>query len=106
MNMLPRTANNAGIVVITECLENINITRQFSISKQKVYDALYWLISNNPLYKDVTIYQSVSIEENDIIRVEAPIVEITVEANGEPTRNVSDYMDISDSSRIVRALWH
>lgn len=105
-NMLPRTANNAGIVIITERLENINVTRQFSISKQKVFDALYWLISNNPLYKDVTIDQNVVIEENDIIRVEETPAEIAVETADDPTVNASDYMKISDSSRIIRASWH
>ncbi|KAK4872351.1 hypothetical protein RN001_014380 [Aquatica leii] len=105
-NMLPITANNAGIVVITESFENINVTRQFLISKQKVNDALYWLISNNPLYKDVTIDQNVVIGENDIIRVEEAPVEIAVEINEEPTGDASPYMEISDSSRIVRASWH
>ncbi|KAG8319249.1 hypothetical protein J6590_095913 [Homalodisca vitripennis] len=105
-NMLPRTANNAGIVVITERLENINVTRQFSISKQKVYDALNWLILNNPLYKDVTINPNVMIEENYIIRVEEVPVEIAVETNEEPTENASAYMSISDCSRIICASWH
>ncbi|GBP80546.1 hypothetical protein EVAR_39416_1 [Eumeta japonica] len=104
--MLPRTANNAGIVIVTERLENINVTRQFSISKQKVYDALHWLISNNPLYKDVTIDQNVVIEENDIIRVEEIPTEIAVETTEDPTVNASDYMKLNDSSRIVRASWH
>ncbi|GIZ00572.1 uncharacterized protein CEXT_448561 [Caerostris extrusa] len=68
-NILPRTTNNAGIV-ITERLENINVTQQVLVCRQKVYNALYWLVANNPLYKDVTIDQNVAINEEDIIRVE------------------------------------
>ncbi|GIY57521.1 ATP-dependent DNA helicase [Caerostris darwini] len=105
-NMLPRTTNNAGIVVITERLENINVTRQFSVCRQKVYNALYWLVANNPLYKDVTIDQNVAINEEDIIRVEKASVEIAVETNEEPTGDASAYVEISDSSRIIRASWN
>ncbi|GIY31477.1 ATP-dependent DNA helicase [Caerostris extrusa] len=105
-NMLPRTTNNAGIVVITERLENINVTRQFSVCRQKVYNALYWLVANNPLYKDVTIDQNVAINEEDIIRVEKASVEIAVETNEEPTGDASAYVEISDSSRIIHASWH
>lgn len=104
--MLPRTTNNTGIVVVTERLENINVTRQFSISREKVYDALYWLVANKPLYKDVTIDQNVIINEEDIIRVEEAPVEIAVETNEESTNDASAYMKINDFSRIVRASWH
>ncbi|GIY04090.1 uncharacterized protein CDAR_106671 [Caerostris darwini] len=78
-NMLPRTTNNAGIVVITERLENINVTRVFSI---------------------------VVINEDYIIRVKEAPVEIAVETNEEPTGDASANMETSDSSRIVRVSWH
>ncbi|GIY15746.1 uncharacterized protein CDAR_266931 [Caerostris darwini] len=79
--MLPRTTNNAGIVVITESLENINVTRQFS---------------------------NVVINEEDIIRVEEAPVEIAVETNKEPTGDASAYMEISDSSiiKIIHTYWY
>lgn len=51
--MLPRSTQEAGIVVITECLENLNITREFSVCREKLFCALRWLFENNPLYKDV-----------------------------------------------------
>lgn len=104
-NMLPRSTNNAGLVVITERLENINVTRQFSVSRQKVYDALHWLVANNPLYTDVTINQNVVLNDEDIIRAEEGPVEVAVETNEEPTEDTSAYMRISDFSRIVRASW-
>ncbi|CAB3249469.1 unnamed protein product [Arctia plantaginis] len=99
--MLPRTTNNTGIIVVMERFENINVTRQFSISRQTVYDAFYWLVANNPLYKDVTIDQNVIINEEDIIRVEEAPVEIAVETNEESTNDASAYMEINDFSRIV-----
>ncbi|GFR06815.1 ATP-dependent DNA helicase [Trichonephila clavata] len=105
-NMLPRTSNNAGIVVVTERLENINVTRQFSISRQNVYNAPYWLVANNPLYKDVTIDQNVVINEGDIIRAKEAPAEIAEETNDEATEDTSAYMRINDCSRIVRASWH
>ncbi|GFR18851.1 gamma-glutamylaminecyclotransferase [Trichonephila clavata] len=105
-NMLPRTSNNAGIVVVTERLENINVTRKFSISRQKVYYALYWLVANNPLYKDVTIDPNVVINEEDIIRAEEAPAEMAEESNGEATVDTSAYMRSNDFSRIVRASWH
>lgn len=57
-----------------------------SISRQKVYDALYWSVANNPLYK-------------------AP-VNIAVETNEESTNDASAYMKINDLSRKVRVSWH
>ncbi|XP_044597317.1 uncharacterized protein LOC123273901 [Cotesia glomerata] len=105
-NMLPRTTKNAGIVVITERLENVNVTRQFFVYREKVYAALRWLVANNPLYKDVTIDQNVVIDNEDIIRVEQAPPEIPEKTSEEPTEETSAYMSISDSSRIVRASWH
>ncbi|GFQ90532.1 uncharacterized protein TNCT_6071 [Trichonephila clavata] len=104
--MLPRTSDNAGTVVFTERLENINVTRQFSISRQKVYNALYWIVANNPLYKDVTIDQNVVINEEDIIRAEETPAEMAEETNGEATEDTRAYMRMNDFSRIVRASWH
>ncbi|TLM45194.1 hypothetical protein FEC35_19145 [Acinetobacter baumannii] len=54
-NMLPRSSSQVGIVVVTERLENLNITREFTISREKFYSALRWLTRNNPLYRDVRI---------------------------------------------------
>ena len=103
--MLPRSTSDAGIVVITERLKNINITRQFSVSRKKVYDALNWLVANNPLYKDITIDQNVVMSDDDIVRVEAP-PEVAVETSEEPSEGASAYMSINEFARIVRSSWH
>lgn len=103
--IVSRTLNNAGIVVATESLENINVTWQFSIGRKKVYDALYWFVANNLLYKNVTIDKNVRINEEDTIRVKSP-VEIAMKTNNERIENVSAYTSINDFSRILRATWH
>lgn len=71
--MLPRSTPETGIVAVTEHLENINIIREFSISRERVFNGLRWLIKNNPLYRDVTIKHYVELNEEDLIRhVEPP----------------------------------
>lgn len=58
---LPRAMDNTGMVVITEHLENFNITREFSINCEQVYNALNWRIRNNQLYLDVTMKKQTSL---------------------------------------------
>ncbi|GBP65544.1 Putative fatty acyl-CoA reductase CG5065 [Eumeta japonica] len=74
--------------VIRPAIGSIVRSRDFSI-RQKVYDALYWLVVDNPLYKDVTIDTNVIINEGNIIRVEEAPVEIAIETNDESTENAS-----------------
>lgn len=103
-NMLPRSSSQVGIVVVTERLENLNITREFTISREKFYSALRWLTRNNPLYRDVRIDKNVQISEQDLIRLSVP----DIPENGEPERieipNV--FISINDVARIIRASWH
>ncbi|KAG5666268.1 hypothetical protein PVAND_017603, partial [Polypedilum vanderplanki] len=68
-NILPRSSDDTGLVVITETLENLNSSREYRISRERVYAALRWLIANNPLYHDVTVNDSARLETRDIIRV-------------------------------------
>ncbi|KAG5685138.1 hypothetical protein PVAND_014332 [Polypedilum vanderplanki] len=68
-NILPRSSDDTGLVVITETLENLNSSREYRISRERVYAALRWLIANNPLYHDVTVNNSARLETQDIIRV-------------------------------------
>ncbi|XP_050535006.1 uncharacterized protein LOC126902025 [Daktulosphaira vitifoliae] len=83
--------------------ENRNITvLNFSVSRQKVYDALHWFVAINSLYKDVTIDQNGVISDDDIIRLE----EVAKETSEELIEGTSAYMSISDFARIVRASWH
>lgn len=71
-SMLPRSASQVGIIVVTERLENLNITREFTICREKVYRALTWLIRNNPLYKDVRIDDNAQISDQELIRLSIP----------------------------------
>ncbi|GFQ80751.1 hypothetical protein TNCT_482271 [Trichonephila clavata] len=57
------------MVVVTEHLENLNILREYNISRPRVYEALRWLINNNALYQEVIIYSDAQILQEDLIRV-------------------------------------
>ena len=61
--------DEAGFVVVTESLENLNISRDYTISRVRVYVALHLLFENNPLYKDVTNNHFARLELHDIILV-------------------------------------
>ena len=67
-NILPRSSDGAEIVVMTEHLENLEITREYTISRSRIYDALRWLVANNPLHRDVTINNNVQLIDGDVIR--------------------------------------
>lgn len=67
--MLPRAPTDSGLVIITENLENLNITRQFSVSPPKVYAALQWLVDNNPLYQDVIIDRNIDLDQQALVRI-------------------------------------
>ena len=63
--MLPRASDDANIVVVTETLLNLNVSRDYTINHERVFTVLRWLITNNPLYKDVTINDSLRLHQND-----------------------------------------
>ena len=102
-NMLPRTAETSGIVIVLEELENLNIFRELEVNKQRVSTALDWLIQNNPLYKDVqNVSASVNIQATDFMRKTQP------HANNE-TDIVSAFKTTNlknPISRIVRSSWN
>lgn len=51
--------------VITEYPDNLNITRDFTVSHSRVFHALQWIIANNLLYNYVVINNGAKIcEEN------------------------------------------
>lgn len=64
--MLPRLSTDVGIVV-TETLENLNVSKDYNISPDHVYKALDKLIANNPLYKDVRVNQFAQLNMQDVI---------------------------------------
>lgn len=102
--MLPRSPSTAGIIIVTEKLENLNITREYSIRREKVYDALHWLIQNNPLYKDVVIDNNIQFNEQDIVRVSETVRndQFTDKA---PTE-LHCHIPINPTARIIRASWN
>lgn len=107
--MLSRSPEDAGIVVVTEHLENLNITRQFSISRPNVYAALQWLIQNNPLYRDVTTNRNVELNEQVLVR-------ITQQSSGDTeVQEVNGFIEqqppkprivINERARVINASWN
>ncbi|GFY05807.1 uncharacterized protein TNCV_4404741 [Trichonephila clavipes] len=67
-HMLPRSVDNCGIVIVTEHLKNFNITHEFSVPRDNVFEALTSLVANNPLYKDVLI-DNANLSTDDLILV-------------------------------------
>ncbi|GBP63865.1 hypothetical protein EVAR_39526_1 [Eumeta japonica] len=67
--MLPRSVDNCAILIVTEHLENLNITREFSVSHDNVFEALTWLVANNPMNKDVLIDNNANLSTDDLILV-------------------------------------
>ncbi|XP_063899054.1 uncharacterized protein LOC135119158 [Helicoverpa armigera] len=115
-NILPRSTDGIGMVVITEHLENLNVSREYNISRSRVYEALRWLINNNPLYHDVIIDNSAQILQEDLLRVTQHNCDENAQNNQELLEPVSDmaettnannaYTMITDSMRILRASWN
>jgi hypothetical protein len=63
--MLSRSSDNVGIVVVTETLENLNRSRDFTISRDRVYSALAWLQANNGLNHDVRTDHFARLDQQD-----------------------------------------
>src|SRR5258705_10304587 len=98
--MLPRSPDNASIVVVTEELENLNITREFTVSRERLDKALEWLILNNPLYRDVSNVSRTVITDASIFIRQHQDVEQNDEDEGRA------YVPINNVSRIIRASYH
>ena len=92
---LPRSPNSAGLVVITESLENLDITREFTISRENVSRAIEWLKANNHLYHDVqNVSNSIQCDVADFITVQPPPAPLP------------NFISISRHSKIIRAEWN
>ena len=90
--------------IVTEHLVDLNIIREFSISHEKVYNALKWLQEHNPLYKDVEINKNVRMDVEDLVRiVEKPQQQLHEVIDKEHQDNF--YKKINGVSRILRASW-
>ena len=53
-DVLPRCPKDLPVIIFT-VNGNDNQSKDFHVRKQKVSDALHWLVENNPLYKNITI---------------------------------------------------
>ncbi|GFT79643.1 uncharacterized protein NPIL_439901 [Nephila pilipes] len=84
-DMLPRSSENAAIVIVTETLDNLNNSLDRTISRDRVYAALRWLVKYNRLYKDVAINHFARLESEDIIRV------IPAESNEDINPEIEQY---------------
>ncbi len=106
-NMLPRSSSESGLVIVKESLENKNIVKEFTISRQSVLGALRWLIQNNPLYQDVTVQHDVRLEESDLFReIECDPLLANKESDTVINELETHFTSIGQYSRILRASWH
>jgi hypothetical protein len=101
-NMLPRSTDNSGMIVVTEHLENIR-TRIIEVSRDRLNAALRWLIQNNPLYQDVTIDQNARLDENSLVRVQEQ--RHTEQPQEAVVRRIY-YVQANSVSKILRSSWH
>ena len=92
-NMLPRSTSDSQMMVVTTHLENLNISREYEISRARIYNALRCLIDNNELYSDVVIDYYAQINQNDLVRVQH------IEPEPNEDQDVSSYKEIRDASR-------
>ena len=53
-DVLPRCPKDVPVIIFTVNGKD-NQSKDFHVRKQKVSDALHWLVENNPLYKNITI---------------------------------------------------
>lgn len=101
---LPRSTSNTDMIVVTELLENLGKTRNYSVSRENLIAALRWLKENNKLYNDVIINENVHLDEQDLIRVSNE--ENAVNTNSEETDVESQWIPIGNKSAIIHASWH
>ncbi|KAJ8669484.1 hypothetical protein QAD02_000743 [Eretmocerus hayati] len=101
--MLPRSPSESGLVVVTEHLQNLNIRREYNISRDNVYLAAMWLRVNNPLYSDIQIDYSVNLSSEPIIRL---IATQSNEPVVDETADIDHYKRIGAQSRILRSSWN
>ena len=96
------------MIVVTETLDGLNISRAYSISPSRVYKALDWLNANNSLYEDVRVDRFARLIIHDVISVIAShlpssMVRPNLRSNP-PTRG--SYVAINTFSRIIRDSWN
>lgn len=103
-DQLPLRMSSAGLVIVCEQLESVQRLRRFSVNIQNLRAALDWLISNNPLYGNVTInFNDDNYDINEICHVHHN--DIALEENANETNN-DCFQDIGNERRILRGSFH
>ncbi|KAJ8685141.1 hypothetical protein QAD02_020934 [Eretmocerus hayati] len=100
--MLPRNSDQAGIIVITEDIENFNISREHQVDRDRLYKGLGWLNVNNPLYDDVITDHSVDLSEQSLVRLLTPRNPVAVD----PQSESNYYRVLNEVSSILRVSWN
>ncbi|XP_054711929.1 lysophospholipase D GDPD1-like [Uloborus diversus] len=68
IDTLPRSSYDSNIIIVSEELEKLDITKEYKIDRTRIFNALAWLLKHNPLYRDVSINKDVHLDENDLVR--------------------------------------
>jgi hypothetical protein len=94
---LPNTPANLPIVVVRKTTQDVahgtTSTREFRARRQRVLDALQWLVANNPLYRDVRIslHAAQSLPEDaDIPISDFASHELSADSERDPTHHSPD----------------
>ncbi|CAH1106753.1 unnamed protein product [Psylliodes chrysocephalus] len=101
---LPLQPHQAGLIIITENLENLHRSREFQVDMMKLNQVLQWLLVNNALYKDVRPSFSNIIDLSVVIQIsEAPANIYLVSAK---QRQANTYTSIDGNMTILQGSFH
>ncbi|CAG9134826.1 unnamed protein product [Plutella xylostella] len=100
---LPLQPQQAGLVIVTESLENLQRSREFQVDVAKLNQALQWLLVNNALYRDVRPSFSNIVDLAAITQLTEAPVNIQPEPILEPRQS---YINIDDNVAILQGSFH
>ena len=84
VEQLPLSLDSVGLVIVSEIKEIKNVQRikDYSVSLEKLSNALHWLVKHNHLYSSVKIQMPESIDVNSLViqpNVEYPKTDKAIE---------------------------
>ena len=97
-DVLPRCPKDLPVIIFTVNGKD-NQSKDFYVRKEKVSDALHWLVENNPLYKNIAIdYRQLNaLSENSKLEL---ITKLNFEAVATKSNDINCKPD-SDSEELI-----
>jgi len=79
VDQLPLTGAQSGVAFVKETLEGLDKYREYQVSLPRLFKALTWLKSNNPLYKNVKINtNTTAIEYQLVTQIQAQNADVSI----------------------------